>query len=92
MAATLLPSVLASLAVLTLIGAIATSDASGSSSSRVRYLRNAPPTMVNTTSLMVAPSTACFTVRMSASEYSRPSMIRWAVTGALKRVFGIAAR
>ena len=56
---TMFPAAAFSVSERTEIGAIAISGSSGSSSLARRYVRSAPPTIVSTTSLIVAPGTVC---------------------------------
>ncbi len=65
-----------------------TTGSSGSSPLLPRYMRSAPPTMVNTASLTVAPGIAAFSLRTVAKSKRHPSSTRCADTVALKRVRG----
>src|SRR5210317_1723210 len=88
MVATILPPAW-SLSERTLMGAMAASDSSGSSSWAARYLRMAPATIQIAASFTVAPGTAFLIFLTSSSGTLMASNTRWGDTEPLNRVRGI---
>ena len=89
-AETWLPPEPRSLAVRTDTGAMATRLEAGSSPWWSRYRRIAPPQMVSTASLIVAPSWEFLMALMASRSNVRPSKTRCGETFPLKRVRGIS--